>query len=118
MQAAWRAAIAEVTRGVSTGLVVLAGSQGTRGTGCPAVSLTCPSCPGCSCEYGASRRVQGHDGPAGEHGDALLGGVFLCGVCCGGALVSAAFFVATRVGGSRPAIGSRGRVVQLASLSR
>ena len=118
MQAAWRAAIAEVTRGVSTGLVVLAGSQGTRGTGCPAVSLTCPSCPGCSCEYGASRRVQGHDGPAEEHGYALLVGVFLCGVCCGGALVSAAFFVATRVSGSRPAIGSRGRGVQLASLSR
>ncbi len=43
MQAAARAAIQEIARGVSTGLVVLAGTQ------TPQCTCICPACPDCNC---------------------------------------------------------------------
>lgn len=66
MQAVVRSAVGELARGLSTGLVVLAGSN------CPSCScdpsLVCAPCPDCAC-YG-SERV--HAGPAPAVGAAGL----------------------------------------------
>jgi hypothetical protein len=59
MQAALRTALTEITRGISAGLVVLAGSRSGNGCSQAPIHLTCPPCPHCQCEYGS--RCSPHD---------------------------------------------------------
>ncbi len=70
MQAAIRAAAQEVARGVSTGVVVWAGS---RPHSC---SCTCPESPACNCYYG-QREVGSAGWSSLALGAAFCGGVAL-----------------------------------------
>ncbi len=88
MQAAIRAAAQEVARGVSTGVVVWAGS---RPNSC---SCTCPESPACNCYYG-QREV----GSAGWSSSAL--GAAFCGGAALGALAVIIFLRAV----SRTVVG-------------
>jgi hypothetical protein len=69
MQAVARSAVGEIARGLSAGLVVLAGNN------CPACScepsLVCAACPDCAC-YGSERVHPGPGPSVGAAGVAIV----------------------------------------------
>ena len=92
MQAAWRAALSEVSHGISLGLVLAAGSR------CPdcSPSLVCPDihCPDCACAAPASL-------PACSGGFSLSD-LVATGVCC--AVIGALLVLGLTRTGRAPAL--------------
>ncbi len=108
MQAALKAALGEIARGISTGLVVLAGSPS-----CPAVSCTCPICPDCICHGGVAERSRRDDGGDTQGGSlAACAAVLLVGVLAGVVGLLVWLNVAKTVPRASPGHGGRGRLVR------
>jgi hypothetical protein len=108
MQAALKAAVAEAALGVSTGLVVLAGS---RCPSCePEVSCSCPVCPDCICGRDSGDWLRRHD--ADDGGSWWTFAVLIVGLV-GGAFGLGAWW-STRA--PRPVVrsidGGRGKVIR------
>ena len=95
MQAAARAALGELARGLSTGAVVLAGSAR-----CPPCTLSCAPCPDCVCgaAVGARLASRDHDDVGGA---ASLVLVFFLGTCWGIAIVIFVLYFVSRRGQPR-----------------
>ena len=95
MQAAARAALGELARGLSTGAVVLAGSAR-----CPPCTLSCAPCPDCVCGAAVGARLASRDDDVG--GAAGLVVVFILGTCWGIAIVLFVLYFVSRRGQGSP----------------
>ncbi len=107
MQAALKAALGEIARGISTRLVVFVGSPSY-----PAVTCNCPICPDCICHGGVAERSRRDDGGTQGGSLAAYAAVLLVGVFAGVAGLLVWLTAAKTVPRASPGHGGRGRLVR------